>query len=1477
MMRILLGVITLLPFLPAVEFPFTSVSYLGDASDQESVTGVVISADGSLVVAVRAGTQTPALSGARSLAGATGGSAVVRLSADGRTVLAAAWVPGEASDLTLDSAERPCVALGTAGAMGLTADLTSVRWQVMAPSVGTKISVCHRIDAAGERVAVLASGLFAPGAAPDLDVSPGQGQVLVLDANGVETARFAAGPGTERNACDVVVDAQHDLVVVAGWKQLFDWSDIDGSAGNATMGGPVQIPYLVGRSPVDGSIRWRAYDWHTDPGAADGRYLNEIAVASSVPDGTGRRIVTWKSASGIANNMADARLYRIALGADGVLVASGHSAGGNHLYRYSPADPTAAVGSKLANYDAFCSYAGAKSQHLGFIGRYALAADGVTFLGGQGLVARLSAISPNTLHGEGGGVAGDAEGRLYHAGTSAYGLPFAPNPVWKPLPGERGVNPFTDDQYTGGACLTAVHWDAANGGAFTRRDYTTRVAFGLARAVAVRSINGVRHLAWGGQARLVDGPIASVAALQPQPGYGANDGFLTVQIEGQDNGVAVVTTGLVESAAVMPGPRKTTGEAGTLPIRGGPAEVRANEDLDGDGVADTRLIYPWSLSAPLTPRVAAPASVTYDGPRWYGAIVADFAGVAPSKATFDSAVYAAAGSDQHLRITVSKAGVSGQKIRTCAALWLDPADLRDEAGQPLRIPGKPLSFAAGSRLSATFEKGWQFTDLDFNLLAERRLRFLVRNGTQFYVSQLELPWQGDGPAQWADHVLRILQDGNDGSWALWTPPANGVPTFAAATAEFASMDFQDLTGVGILVSDADWRVSPWTAPIPGRAEGVAAGRQPAIPSAFLRLEDFALRVASAAMSNQAPTVALTASATRVRLGDAVTFSASGARDVDGSVSYVTWDFADTVRTAGVTVTHTFTAAGRYVVTASVRDDRQGLAQGRIAVDVVRGDATDSEAAASAAVLSGTIGTGNEEYLAFKDEAIRRSDLDLDGDGTATDRLVEVPFAAIERPLTTQFGTRLFGALRAEGRAAGTTEMVNDWFRLAAQRANVSDQSRWAANGVICNGPAANWNKVGTGLRARLLWAIDRGDFLGAGATGRTALPPGSVLRAGPLSVVGPNSGDLRFVLREGNAWYVSQAVFVPPQAQNSWTGTNATNVYSTNENNGGLLGGPYGYQGATIGPNPRFELPDPASAAWAAWDPSTDIWPTRTGFAPRSFSDVTAFGVVLTLGDGSTWVEPANVTGINIGTLEMRAAVTPAAAPSAAIGAVPESTTAPGFITFSSPNVDGGRWRWDFGDGVVTEGTDAVVRHAFTRPGIYTVQVEARDPLDRSATARRLVTITASDGVMPQVGFTVTGMNLTTAGEAQLTVRRNGPLQGTVAVNWSVEGSASATRLSWGSGDASDRVVRVPATATLAVVLRDPEGGIGLANARAVITVPTTSNPPGNNDPGVGNPGNGPASGGSSGGGCGAGTIALLVAALSLQARRRRWLNSSVI
>lgn len=452
-------------------YDVSASTYLGGAGD-DSVKGVRIQSNGTLVIAANIGSSTPGALSPLLLNGATAdtGGCILRFEADGQTVISITRIAEEVRDLAIDEADNIFVAAGTNGLIALDPDAQKIRW---VRENGTNI---HRIDAAfnGDVVA------HKPGSNSDPDSAAGAGTSYLYDHSGDLLASFSG----YRNTTDVCLDASSQTVVQIGWRQT---NASDGSSTN-----PVQIAYLRGLN-YDGSVKWLAYDWAS--GTSDPRFLNRYT-----------------------NNMADTRGYRCSMGRDGKLYAAFECAGGNHIFRWSTQDLN--VSETIVGGDRWHEFYNTKSEHKTFFARYEVATG--EYLLGQQLVTRISNSNGNTIRVRRGEIRADALGRVYIGGASASGLPIPGAPFYSEKPGQIAFNPPVSS-YTGGSWLMVLSPD------FSQRRYTTRLtAGGEVNAIDARILGGEPRIAWGGRS---DDPLHLVAPVQPDPG-GEDDGFLSVLTEG---------------------------------------------------------------------------------------------------------------------------------------------------------------------------------------------------------------------------------------------------------------------------------------------------------------------------------------------------------------------------------------------------------------------------------------------------------------------------------------------------------------------------------------------------------------------------------------------------------------------------------------------------------------------------------------------------------------------------------------------------------------------------------------------------------------------------------------------------------------------------------------------------------------------------------------------------------------------------------
>jgi hypothetical protein len=458
------------PALPTLSI--TAASLLGDAGSSDAVRGARIQPDGAIVLAVNLGAGAALGVTSTTLGAATpiSNGAVLRLSADGRAVQSITRIASLVNDLSIDAAGNIYVAAWQDGLFKLNPDASAILWR--------------KPDARVLRVDATANGVVAALSTTTNDLlgsAPGAGTLSMHSADGTALGAIAG----RHNTLDVCVDGASESVISLGWRQA------------TAEGNPVQIAYI---RAVDyaGAPKYIAYDWSTTVG--DPRYLNAPT-----------------------NNMADTRGYRCVIGADGKLYAAFESAGGNHIFRYSPFE----IGTRvtLAGGDLWQQFSNTRSEHKTVFARYEPSTG--AFLAGQEYTARLGATQGfrgNTLRVSDGAIMADAQGRVYIGGSSAWGLPLPPHERHVDAPERQVFNPLATDPsaYLGGAWLTVFSPD------FKTRLYTTRLTEGgSTSAIDARAMaDGGVTIAFGGIASATAiTKTHTLNAVQPNAGGGAEGWF----------------------------------------------------------------------------------------------------------------------------------------------------------------------------------------------------------------------------------------------------------------------------------------------------------------------------------------------------------------------------------------------------------------------------------------------------------------------------------------------------------------------------------------------------------------------------------------------------------------------------------------------------------------------------------------------------------------------------------------------------------------------------------------------------------------------------------------------------------------------------------------------------------------------------------------------------------------------------------------
>jgi PKD repeat protein len=283
-------------------------------------------------------------------------------------------------------------------------------------------------------------------------------------------------------------------------------------------------------------------------------------------------------------------------------------------------------------------------------------------------------------------------------------------------------------------------------------------------------------------------------------------------------------------------------------------------------------------------------------------------------------------------------------------------------------------------------------------------------------------------------------------------------------------------------------------------------------------------------------------------------------------------------------------------------------------------------------------------------------------------------------------------------------------------------------------------------------------------------------------------------------------------------------------------------------------LNDPTSAKWVAWNPDQSMFAPNSGFATRTWSNITGFGIAPQLREFVTTKNSsiANWDGMRTAGLWMYASydTNSAALPVARLGATPTSGNVPLSVNFdastSTSAVSIRNYLWDFGDGVVTTTTAATTDHAYGFAGVFVATVTMRDELERESSVSIQITVrdptTGSSG--SEIAF-VGPKDITLHETTQLNVAiaRTGDTLGTISVTYRIEHISSDNndiitairRVSWASGDSANKMLIIDFNANdgveelerMRIILTEPYGGarIGAANTLEIFLADAVAPP----------------------------------------------------
>ena len=403
-------------------------------------------------------------------------------------------------------------------------------------------------------------------------------------------------------------------------------------------------------------------------------------------------------------------------------------------------------------------------------------------------------------------------------------------------------------------------------------------------------------------------------------------------------------------------------------------------------------------------------------------------------------------------------------------------------------------------------------------------------------------------------------------------------------------------------------------------------------------------------------------------GQALTVSAAGSTDADGSIVRYEWDFGDGTTGTGMTTSHTYTMAGTYTLTVTVTDDVGDTDVATTTATVVSAPVTVFADSFESNSFAGrwTQDSQNDWYVSTQRRTVGSRSAEVDGSASNA-QLISVPIAT--------------------GGASSAT-ITFSWFNETSL-----DTNEYLAFDVSTDG-GTTWTE-----QARLRANQDPENAWRPVQVNLTGLAPTASLRLRFRGTMSDSTED-------ANLDNVIVTVNPTPTA-NQAPSANA--------------GGPYsGYAGRSL----VFSANDSSDAdgtlvsyVWDFGDGNRGVGAT----ASHTYASPGDYDVTLTVTDNGG----ATATDDTTASLTLPPPNQP---PLAGAGGPYTGTTGQALTVSAagSTDADGSivRYDWDFGDG--TTGTGMTASHTYTMAGTYTLTVTVTDDVGDTDVATTTATVVSA-------------------------------------------------------------------------------------------------------------------------------------------------------